>query len=218
MGKEQASKDVCFLCASVYEIMCVCACQANRALCWQSMSWRWWRSQSAVTCRNTIPVTAVVNFPPSQGSWSSSLPCAVALFVAGGSQHHGAEIRTRLLSTFTLYTNHFQCSTLFSIRLSPCLSICLCVCNAAAHSHKHAQTHKQCSGKMYSYNMCRWIIWSNQCISCLSYTHLMVLWTDVAILPGCACIWSFMTTVSMSEYTHTVEGICMEKSMCVCIL
>lgn len=178
------------------------------------MSWRWWRSQSAVTCRNTISVTAVVNFPPSQGCYSSSLPCAVALF-------RGWRLTTpwgtdKSVVIIHLHPVHKPFSVLHSFLFIPfslCLSICLCACHAAALSQKNAQTHKQCSRTMSIYNMRRRTIWSNNCISSLSYIHFMALQTDVVILPGCTCIWSCVTTVSMYVSIHTYcrgqEHLCM---------
>lgn len=63
-----------YLSFSVY--VCVCICVSVHVC---------WRSASAVTCGNTIPVTAVINSPPSQGGGGTPS----ALRQDGGLGHGG---------------------------------------------------------------------------------------------------------------------------------
>lgn len=166
------------------------------------MGWRWWRSQSAVTCRNTILVTVVINFPPSQGGQSSFLPCAVAFFKAVGLMtQRGRDKHTVIIHLHPVHKPFSPLTFLYSFLLSLSLrhSICVCVCPPAALSDKHSQTHKQwtaatCAGEQ-----------GDQISFTLLKTHIMILWTDVVILHGCACILSCVQTHCVFIFLFSVN-------------
>ena len=67
--------------------------------------------------------------PPSQGGCGGLLPRAAALCGARRSQHSGAEIRTRSLSTLNLFFNFsrlLSSQPSFTVPLNPCLCMSLC--------------------------------------------------------------------------------------------